>query len=257
MVGDAFLKRTYHVFANLKEETNLRTTGRRQGNSEKDANIRKPFMSDFYNVTGHYMGENNGIKSCIARIQNTVNDQLESAKTLPRMIVIIADNDVVKDNLKDLYDFGATEISESLCSWLTHETEKIILGRKDAMKKIKKGSVMRAEPKIVDVKMIYRPGCDKVQALRNHFNNALENTLTKLHNHYIIDVGVSPSGFDLTNYLTADGKFEFWSNLDRQLELFDDNPSDFKPVPRALIKKKPKADTQQYRLPPPPPAHFR
>ena len=237
----------------MNEEAGLRTSTRQSGSDDGVREVKKPFLFDYYNVDSCTMGDHNGIKSCIARIQNCVSYLLEQASTLPRMIVIIPDNDVVKCYLNDLYEFGAAKIAEELVAWLVHEIDKSVLGRKDEIKKQRKGAVMRGEPKMVYIKMMYRPGCDSIQALRNHFNVALENRLAKVHNHYVIDAAVQYTGFDLTNFLTANGKTEYWQNLDKTLGEFDDKPSRFTPQSKQQVKNKPKNNGQQYKLPSPTP----
>ena len=169
------------------------------------------------------------------------------------MIIVIPDNDMVKGSIDEMYDYGASEICHTISSWLVHEVNKNVSSRKEAMKKIRKGSVMRGEPKLVYVKMIYRPGRDEVQSLRNHFNIALENCLTKVSNHYIVDINVRYTGFDITNYLTATDKEDYWTLLDQQLQKLDENPDDFKPIPQEEIPKPQSGNETRYRMPPPPP----
>ena len=47
---------------------------------------------------------------------------------------------------------------------------------------------MTKQPKVVYVKMAYRPKHNDTQALRNIFNVALENQLVDRENHYILGV---------------------------------------------------------------------
>ena len=113
---------------------------------------------------------------------------------------------------------------------------------------------MSGEPKLVYVKMIYRPRKSNVQALRNIFNDALEDELVKHKNHFILNIRTKQSAFDHANFLTDAGAEAYWEELDKQIEMFDNNNDILKPILQE--DKQPKEDnsSQQYRLPPPPPA---
>ena len=115
---------------------------------------------------------------------------------------------------------------------------------------------MTGEPKVIYTKMIYRPARYTIQVIRNHFNIALENKLCSMHNHYFINIEVPHAMFDLTNFLTADGRSYYWKQLDRHLEDLDNGKSsDLKSQPKLHSHKGRNIDDhqQRYRMPPPPP----
>ena len=201
------------------------------------------------------MGDVNGIRSTAARIHNCLVRQLNECKNMPRMIIVVTDNDIIKGIAQDFCDYGAKHLCERVISWLVNTNNKAITARREELKRMKPGSVMAGEPKVVYTKMIYRPKGDKIQAIRNHFNVALENCLCKVHSHYIVDIAVQNTLFDLSNFLMADGQKSYWNCLDRQLQDFDEKRSNglLKPIPQALIKKPKENFTEKFRMPPPPP----
>ena len=194
IIGDDFLRSAYHAYSSMYKRM-------------KRAGESSPYILEHYNTSSHVMGDINGIKLAASRIQNCVVRQLNACKTMPRMIIIIPDYDVLITNLSVIeeYEFGARHICSEITKWLVDEIEDAVNDRKKQMKKIRHGSVMSNEPKIIYVKMVYRPKRSDIQALRNIFNFALENQLVNRHNHYILGVHTKNSDFDHTNCFTDKG----------------------------------------------------
>ena len=96
-----------------------------------------------------------------------------------------------------------------------------------------------------------------VQALRNHFNIALENALVTKNSHFIADVDVHNTQFDGTNYLTEDGRKCYWRSLDATLRRFDANDKDTQLLPtrqmHSIRHRSSNVQGQRFRMPPPPP----
>ena len=136
IVGDQFLREVYHSYTALKEAAD-RSQPRRH----------RPYLLDYYKVSSHVMGTTNGIRSTAARIQNCIIRQINACKTMPRMVIIIPDNDIIKHNSISFYDYGAKKMCEMIVSWLVNNINKAITGRREDMKHLKPGSVMQGEPK--------------------------------------------------------------------------------------------------------------
>ena len=148
---------------------------------------QRPYLLNYYRVSSHVMGTINGIKSPAARIQNCLAKQINDCKYMPRMIVILPDNDIIKHSNIDFLDFGARKMCEAILPWLVNMNNKMILAHREDMKRLKPGAVLAGEPKVIYAKMIYRPKRDHIQAIRNQYNVALENALCKVHNHYVLE----------------------------------------------------------------------
>ena len=247
ILGDTFLQKIYHSYDTLRDRAR-RSRGK----------METPYLLDAYTVSSHVMEELNGIHSPAARIQNCLIHKLDTCKNMPRFIVVIADNDIIKAKKEDFYNFGAMKMSQEITGWMVNEFNDQIKLWKKELREICLGAVLPGEPKVVYVKMIYCPRKDEIQAERNHFNTALENNLCGINNHYIMDIEVHGSMFDHTNCLTEQGQIEFWRVFDSNMRKLDEkiNSKFMMPQHQEMSSKKHDnklIDTNQYRLPPPPP----
>ena len=112
---------------------------------------------------------------------------------------------------------------------------------------------MAGEPKVIYVKMVYRPARSSAQALRKIFNTSLEEQVAKFDNCYLIDIHVQSSLFDLGNGFSSSGKHQYWEELDSKVKLFDSHPDKFKPERlSASTSASCTLPCDHYRLPPPP-----
>ena len=118
LIGDDFLADMYDTYTTMKREARM-------------ANRVAPYLLDFYNVSRHTMGFNNGIRSTIARLQNCVVNELNNCKKLRRMIIIIPDEDILKHH--NFYDFGASLLCDKTLDWLTTEINDAVEDRKAKM----------------------------------------------------------------------------------------------------------------------------
>ena len=99
------------------------------------------------------------------------------------------------------------------------------------LQNLKPGAVVSTEPKLLWVKMIYRPGKEKLQKLRNKYNEILEENLANHKHCYIIDPDevMVNDHFNLSNRLVAESKITYWKFVDQQIKKFDRQEIDLKP----------------------------
>ena len=117
---------------------------------------RNPYLLDYYRTSSHVTKEDaNDTESSSARIQNCVVRQLNLCHSMPRFIIVIPDYDILSDQKTKFFDYGARKMCDEITDWLINAIEEEVFKRKNLMKKIRPGSVMAGEPKIVYVKMIY------------------------------------------------------------------------------------------------------
>ena len=145
IIGDSLVDSIYHSYSKLKREAEM----------AKPSPCRGPYVLDYYNVSCKVMGSINGITSTAARIQNCLIHLLNHCKTLPRFIIVIPDNDILKHCTVDIFDYGAKLVCEEIVAWMVNELDRAVESRKEDMKRLKKGSVLAAEPKFIYAKMIY------------------------------------------------------------------------------------------------------
>ena len=95
---------------------------------------------------------------------------------------------------------------------------------------------MAGDPKIIFVKMIYRPIKNDVQSLRNIFNDALENALVSLHNNFIVSIQMQNNQFDHTkSCLTDRGIQQFWWSLGQTIMLLREKALWYKVLIKGFI----------------------
>ena len=154
IVGDEFLQKNYHSYTTLREMA-----------FSNKPNRRPLYLLDAYTVSSHILGNANGIRSPATRIQNCLVRQLNMCKSMPHLIIIVPDNDIIKTSAIKFFDFGAKKMCEEITSWLIRENDRAITARKDSLRRIKRGATMPGEPKVIYVKMLFRPKRDEIQAV--------------------------------------------------------------------------------------------
>ena len=130
----------------------------------------------------------------------------------------------------------------------------------------KPGALTTTPPKVIWVKMLKRPyngmqEFDRVLALCNRFNNALEETLAttpaKLE-HLILSIKVEEGDFYPTGSLNPDGEVNFWKEINECISKFEIDKINLKPRAKKDFTPDPSAHHhQQHRrkMPTPPPQH--
>ena len=129
-------------------------------------------------------------------------------------------------------------------------TEQFI-GKKDSLAHKKLGSVTPSESKIIWVKMLERIGgeYDKLLSVCYRFNAALEDQLADHKRHYILDIGknvADPNYLSAHNQLNYDSMHRYWRELDRLIDLFEQDYDNFKPS-RQVHFEMSRQDVQRYK----------
>ena len=150
---------------------------------------------------------------------------------LPRIILVIMDWDIVR--YLNYFDYGVSKDLGKLIKHLVREIEKLIQICREDLATKKKGSVISTEPKVIYVKMLQRPQPSQFMLVRNKFNAILEETLSRYHYCYIMDIdkALSTIAFGQGNQLTNDGAVAFWHELNQQIGAFDRQDISLKPSP--------------------------
>ena len=169
----------------------------------------------------------------LARIFNAFIEGMNSRKRLPKYIVLLMDKDFIINN--NYYNYGASQVIESSLHWLAKQIHIKLRQRKLDLFDKKPGTLLIEDTKVIWVKMIKRPyGCmqefDRIFALRNCFNNALENVLSVVTpQNYLLSIKVEESDFHINGELSEVGQANFWKEIDNCLKLFDLDKINLKP----------------------------
>ena len=219
-VGDEFLRETYQTLVQLK---NLAVAARRN----------PPYLYQFFNVYGFYQNKASVIQG-LARLLNSCIQGLNARPRLPKYLVFIPDRDLI-DSI-GYYGYGVTDVYVSCMFWLISQIDKCVKCRRAGLFDRKPGALSLDSPKVIWIKMLKRPyngrqQFDQVMALRNRFNNALEEALAQYtkSQHYILSIKVDEDDFYRNGELTEEGKRDFWREVDSCLKRFDREEINLKP----------------------------
>ena len=158
---------------------------------------------------------------------------MNSRKRLPKYIVLLLDKDFIINN--NYYNYGASQVFESLLHWLAKQIHIKLCQQKLDLFNKKPGALLIEDTKVIWVKMIKRPyGCmqefDRIFALHNRFNNALENVLSVMTlQNYLLSIKVEEADFHINSELSEAGQANFWKEIDNCLKLFDLDKINLKP----------------------------
>ena len=94
-----------------------------QENYEKHASKENFYSTNHYEVTVAAGGTNSRTKSMLSRILNCITNIFNSQKVIPKWIVIILENDLIKS--LSYTEFGATSAYGEVLRWLFEEVKKI------------------------------------------------------------------------------------------------------------------------------------
>ena len=174
---------------------------------------RRPYLFEYYNVRCYSSNPLSEVRSGMARLVNALIKVLNNKdlKVLPRMIVIIPDEDLIKSI--NYFEFGISKILESAIKWVVTNMQRAIEAKKQNMLQIRLGAVESTKPKFVWVKMLSHPnGYSHITALRSKFNTILENILAGVCSQHILDVNYKlnfPQNYTLANMMNQDGRVTF------------------------------------------------
>ena len=147
MIGDCFLYKVFNVLPELKSKaTNQNKTG------------KVPYVYDYFNVTSYMTDPMNNTQSVYARILNSLLKALNDATKLPRINLLIPDQDILDDI--DYSHEGKSIIMGGVFEWLVNQVQRAITSKKEDMRNIRPGAVIVNEPKTIWLKMLQSPQDD-------------------------------------------------------------------------------------------------
>ena len=188
----------------------------------------------------------------VARIFNVVLSAMNTRVILPKYLVVVPDKDIL--DATGFADFGERSCLKGIVKYLVKEINKYVDARFEDLYRKKSGSVKKGEPRVIWVKMIDRPTLknDPIMSWRSTFNEILEEVLVAEGHTYIINLTSLKNDkfFSSGGELLADGRIQFWKELDHVLKEFDrkkitllphDTNASAAALPKASKKFSPKA----------------
>ena len=110
MIGDDFVANTYYQYY--------------QNMNWKTAFMKENFQLEAFSVKSY----KSNMKNALARVRSQFCKALESSHLLPRIIVVVLDNDMIRHFKAD--DEGISLILKEIMIWLFKEVDKLINRRK-------------------------------------------------------------------------------------------------------------------------------
>ena len=220
LIGDSFLAEIHPVLNEMSRE-------------KDDAESSVPYMYKFFNVSCFVTNPLCVERSKLTRILNALIEALNQCKTLPRLIVMLPDTDLIEQI--DLVNPGKCQIMGACFDWLLNNAEKVISAKKEGFRQIRLGAVLPNEPKLVWVCPLTRNefATEAFVAAIEFLNNIMEDVLAAHRNNYIICINAR---MDETHYFTSHGdlsghgKVKFWRSLDRAIEQFNKHEVSLRPI---------------------------
>ena len=223
-IGVDFVNEIYHTLSSMKADA---ATDRK----------KTPFVYQFFNVFCFTTNPLADFKNVPAHLVNSVIKVLNDSIKLPKLIVLIPDQDLVKFIEQE----EATEFSlmaGTAIGWIANQIDRAIEIRRDHLQLKHMGSTMPDEPRIVWIKALGRMLSASEAQIKFKFNSELEETLALRNNHYIMDIQwalPNITDFSQIGKLTGVGQIRFWKEINQQLELFEFKDLDLTPVPRRAL----------------------
>ena len=170
---------------------------------------------------------------------NAVIDAMNKYDRLPKYIVVIPDSDVI--TYGGVYDDEATNMIYTLLHYLVKNINRKVDDRFKAIYKKKPGAVKAGEPRIAWVKMLDRPPSIGGKVLKSRHNDILEELLFEEGHSHIVEIRSLNQDrfFDQCGKLLAEGRVQFFKELDHVLKEFDRNKIELMPrKPSSSLKEK-------------------
>ena len=201
----------YHTFKAMKIWNNPRSSAETE-----------PYLHQYYNVRGLHDTSPFSKENVSCKIINALIKKLNETQHLPRMLVIIPDGDLLHSY--DHFEYGTSTVIGRCIDGLITQIDAEIDGKKNALKYKRPGVISLLEPKIIWVRMLNRPGVNKILNLREKFNAILEQCLAESRTGYIMDPSaelLQRNMFDRRNNITHEGWVIYWRHINMKLKQFD------------------------------------
>ena len=199
----------------------------------KIAKKNPPYIYQFFNVFGFYQNNFSALRGMV-RLLNTCIQALNTRPRLPKYLILVPNCDLISS--MTFFGFSALTVFIRCLTWLVKQIDTAVNRHKMSLFDKKPGALSLESPKLIWIKMLKRPynapqTLDETIALRNRFNNALEEVLANnvKFQHYIMSIKVNSADFYKSGELTDAGQKDFWIEMDTCLKRFDRDEINLKP----------------------------
>ena len=183
MVGDGFLKDNFGTYKSLEYP------------AFRNKKITQFYMSNYYNVKNfnNLSAVGASARNAMARLINSTIEALNSSNTLPKMLIIIIDKDLIESI--NLFNYGAYKVLLQVVNWLTRQIDILIRWKRLQILEKRPGAVYNQyHPAVIYVMMLKHPHHFKegswievVCGLRTKFN-AILNDAAARQDAYVLSI---------------------------------------------------------------------
>ena len=216
IIGDSTMKELYYTLRAMK-------TSARQGADRAQA--LEPFIHRHYNVKEFDKTKQFARDNVMARIVNSFISALNENTKLPKFLVVIPDDEVIR--MLNYTGYGVKVMLGKCIHWMMGQIDKEIDDRKEALALHRPGALTPGEPKVLWVKALERPRRDRFELVRDKWNATLEQTIEQAGGdvHHVISPtpyeGSQRNLFDINNNISHEGRVSFWRCFSENIRKFD------------------------------------
>ena len=220
-----------------------------------------PYMYKMYNISGYFVGY--GTRGPL-NIINSVIDALNDNDHLPKIILIVPDQDLLQGTMKSAFVLGSS------LHYTVKQLDLAIERRYQDLLHKRIGSLTENYPRTIWVRMLKRPNPDELKnldsafGLRGKFNSILEEQLLdgRADEHHIMSIVVQSDHLNNAGNLTEAGKAVFWNEVYKAVRKFDlgeitlklRNSANNNAAPAKFVNNMAKDFKAHHKLPTPPPS---
>ena len=251
LVGDDFLKEMSYTLRAMKNSSEARpsSTAMARGNI-----TREPYIHKQYNVRPFTSSKKFSRENVLARINNSFVKALNENPILPKAIVFVLGDEILK--LLNYNGYGISMMIGKTIYWLINKISRHIETCREALTIRKPGALTPGEPKIVWLNLLTRPGVDQQTENREKFNSILKQATED--SSLGMTMAATPEDriqyhwFDLNGNMTHEGRTDFWSFFSDQILRFDMEMERQKHEDDTVIVQAPPHINRNFLLPAPP-----
>ena len=126
MVGDDFFRSLFGSLAAICTQARIH-------------NSKQPYIYDNFEVVALHKNSYGNTRSCLARINNAMVEELNKEYKLPKCIVIFLDSDIIE--MAEIFDCGVKAILDNCFKWLYGSMDQNIKTQKEDIVKKNPGAL--------------------------------------------------------------------------------------------------------------------
>ena len=205
-------------------------------------------MYEHFEVVALHKNSYGNPRSRLARINNSIVDEMNKEVKLPKFLVMFLDCDIIE--LAEIFDCGVKKIMPECLQWLQRTITQNIETRRDDLKKKKPGALFDSrEPGIVWIEAVPRPKNStkkEVYSLVGKYNEILHSVANQHSIILSLETVNELNCFDSAGRLTPIEKERYWLEVNYLLRKLLTKDDKSLPAAQHTSSESKKYTTTQY-----------